>query len=701
MAYFNTNEIMLRQKFLYFLKLQYPNGVMEDGTSVSEVAKNPNNYKDMFNIFTGMQSVNSSFSGTDIFTNSTQSTSTNYTSAFKDGFNITDINEEELEALLSDEKAIKLLGLDKNGKISEKLKKLLKKLDGDSSSFGKDDFNKLKSMITNASEHVSDEDFSRMLEKAVAEIDSILNNLSPPLADSASDTGGSSDILSDLNSSTGSSSDIPPPSDSTGATSPTPGRNTNTTNNTDAGKNISGMTLDELKNELSTANTSVAENTSALNSVINESSPELTEMKNAAEEAYNAYQELLKETDEKLAEELDKAKSDVEEKEKAIQETETQINDKQNELDSINADISTAESNLSALESSLSALESAASSDDEEKKAAAQSKIQAVKAQIEETKAEIEKLKAQKEAIENEISELENQKSQQETELEEANAVLTEVQTRVATLTTSNPELKAAQEQYEAANKAVNEFKTEQKAACTEQLQKSKEHVREVQAEINKRESSKLIRENTLSGLTLSHNENGTDYDVVGINGFDSLEEFQKYVKNAGLTNLGKFGTKQCLNYSNIYGQLILGVANEELEAAFRAETEDETFGDIDRAGELGKQRAYNIRNFRPVYSKNLDEELNTVATELQAGRPVVFGNQSGSHYMIIVGMKQGATPPYSEGDFLMMDSYNGSISQLGTKRNIGKSNSLFVYQEGFRYTSTDQRIRYEELRDV
>ena len=687
-----VNETILRQQFLYFLKTQYPNGTTEDGTTVSEIAKNPDEYQDIFNLFAGSQLNNYQLSGNNIFTNLTDSdftaedyaSSIDYISLFKEGFKINGVSDNDIKALLADKKAVKLLGLDKNGKINDKLRKLLQGLDGDASSFTKDDFNKLKNIIAGSEDTITDEEFSGMIENATNEIESMLENILSPQSNS------------DFNFEIGDNTSTTPSAASNNANT-----NSNTNTGNDIEKNISGMTIDELKNELISSNASVEENTSELNSVINESSPELTEMKAAAEEAYNAYQESLKENDEKLAEELDQAKNNVEEKEKAIQETDEQINNKENELDNVNADISSAESNLSALESSLSSLQSEAASDDEEKKTAAQSKIESVKAQIENTKAKIEELKTQKDTIENEISDLENQKSAQETELSEANAVLSEVQTKATMLSDSNPELKSMQEQYEAANKAFNEFKTEQKAILTEQLQKSKEHLREVQTEINKRESSKITREYAPNGLTLSYNENGTEYDVVGINGFDSLEEFQRYVKNAGLTNLGKYGTKQCLNYSNIYGQLILGVANEELEAAFRAETEDETYGDVDRAGELGQKREYNTRNFRPIYSANLEEELNTVATELSEGRPVVFGNQNGSHYMIIVGMKQGATPPYSEGDFLMMDSYNGSISQLGTKRNIGKSNSLFVYEEGFRYVNGNQRIRYDELRNV
>ena len=278
---------------------------------------------------------------------------------------------------------------------------------------------------------------------------------------------------------------------------------------------------------------------------------------------------------------------------------------------------------------------------------------------------------------------LETEKAALEGELEQMKSKMQEYEKEVDKLAEANTELKALKDEYD----------------------KSSEYLKTVEATLTKRKSEKEKRENG-DKLPLTYTLDGKEYHCVGIAGidtdgdgkddveFDSFEKFQRYMAQGGVANIGKYGSMQCFNYSQEYGEVIMGVADPRFTKALVDEAEGRT-GDTDTAGQYATQAEYNKRNFAQVKSANRDEEYEVIKNELENGRPCVVSvpHKNGSHYVLAVGMSD-------DGDILIMDSYNCSMERLGysrssdTKsehRNMATGNGVWIYMEGYSFSYSDK----------
>ena len=200
--------------------------------------------------------------------------------------------------------------------------------------------------------------------------------------------------------------------------------------------------------------------------------------------------------------------------------------------------------------------------------------------------------------------------------------------------------------------------------------------------------------------LPMTYTLDGETYHLVGFESYDldgdgqidfkpeSWEDVVTYFKNGGVRNLGKFGNRQCHNYSDILGQFILGVAHPEFVQELLNETNDPNYGDKDRAGYMGTSSDWNPRNFAMCAAKDRDEEHAIIENELQNGRPCVVRVDSGSHYVLAVGMSE-------DGDILIWDSYDGVLEKLARSSNddsntngrkLDPNRGVNVYCEGYEY---------------
>ena len=284
---------------------------------------------------------------------------------------------------------------------------------------------------------------------------------------------------------------------------------------------------------------------------------------------------------------------------------------------------------------------------------------------------------------EKEKAKLETEKAALEGELEQMNSKMQEYEKEVDKLAEANTELKALKDEYD----------------------KSSEYLKTVEATLTKRKADKEKRENG-DKLPLTYTLDGKEYHCVGIAGidtdgdgkddveFDSFEKFQRYMAQGGIANIGKYGSMQCFNYSQEYGEVIMGVADSRFTKALVDEAEGRT-GDTDTAGQYATQAEYNKRNFAQVKSANRDEEYEVIKNELENGRPCVVSvpHKNGSHYVLAVGMSD-------DGDILIMDSYNCSMERLGysrssdTKsehRNMATGNGVWIYMEGYSFSYSDK----------
>lgn len=284
---------------------------------------------------------------------------------------------------------------------------------------------------------------------------------------------------------------------------------------------------------------------------------------------------------------------------------------------------------------------------------------------------------------EKEKAKLETEKAALEGELEQMNSKMQEYEKEVDKLAETNTELKALKDEYD----------------------KSSEYLKTVEATLTKRKADKEKRENG-DKLPLTYTLDGKEYHCVGIAGidtdgdgkddveFDSFEKFQRYMAQGGVANIGKYGSMQCFNYSQEYGEVIMGVADPRFTKALVDEAEGRT-GDTDTAGQYATQAEYNKRNFAQVKSANRDEEYEVISNELDNGRPCVVSvpYPGGSHYVLAIGKSE-------DGDILIMDSYNCSIERLGysrssdTKkehRNMATGNGVWIYMDGYSFSYSDK----------
>lgn len=206
--------------------------------------------------------------------------------------------------------------------------------------------------------------------------------------------------------------------------------------------------------------------------------------------------------------------------------------------------------------------------------------------------------------------------------------------------------------------------------------------------------------------MPMTYTLDGEEYHCIGFEGYDldgdgeidfkpdSWEEVQRYFANGGVANIGKFGSMQCHNYSDVLGQFVLGDANMEFVQALYNETNDNTYGDVDTAGKLATQREWNPRRFAQCKASDRDAERAIIENELQNGRPALVSvpTSQGQHWAVAVGISD-------DGDILIWDSYNGSIKKLGRSsnndtndlhRNLATSNGVMVYCQNYSYSYSE-----------
>ncbi|MBQ7287241.1 MAG: hypothetical protein IJW73_05710, partial [Candidatus Gastranaerophilales bacterium] len=291
-------------------------------------------------------------------------------------------------------------------------------------------------------------------------------------------------------------------------------------------------------------------------------------------------------------------------------------------------------------------------------------------------------------------------------QLAELEPQLAELETKVSQIAQSQnpdgtpayPELAQSFENYNNLKTELETYKADAKIKAQEAFDKNLKYQNEVQTKLNAKQQSATEKEYSVSGLKLDYNLSGVDFNVVGIAGFNSLDEFMNQVQIAGLTNTGKYGTMQCQNYSCAMIDLILGRANPELAAAFMA-------GDangVDLAGYLAKSKTYNNREYHAARSDEGLSYFQILASELEQGRPCMVAiprPTTGTHYGICVGIRDGADYNNLQAtDFLIVDSYDGKPEIGGVTNSFSENKDVWVLTEGYRYENSGPK--YVKYRD-
>ena len=493
-----------------------------------------------------------------------------------------------------------------------------------------------------------------------------------------------------------------PTSSSTGnnSSSPStynPNNYQNNTENTQQEKTLDNMSKEELKSELSKANSELSSNNDKLNSLLDGSDSTLKTMQDDTNKLFTEYQDKLKLVDVELANKSKDIEGKISDKESQINNKDIDISNKKNDVSKAENELSSATSERECLEQSLSNL-----------KATDTSKMEASKKQeIEKKINELENVKipaakdkeaAKKEKLQNEkdaLSSLETEK----TSLEEQLTALKEDKRKLDNdIATKYPEVKESQTKYNESKTKYDEYKASEVSKAQEAVKTSQDRVKEVQSALDKAENKETENNYKVSGLQSTYNLNGTNFNVVGMEGFNTLEEFQNFILEKGMTNKGKGGNDwpmQCHNFSNEYGDIMLGTSKIDLNSA-------------DAAAQAAKGKD---RQFKNVYCDTYDAAYSVIAAELDAGRPVVARirtpGKNMNHYGLICGIREGADRNnLKQSDFLYIDSYGGTISYLGkTRELIGCQGSVHVWQgKDYNFEYKDQSTyskRYKSAEEV
>ena len=344
---------------------------------------------------------------------------------------------------------------------------------------------------------------------------------------------------------------------------------------------------------------------------------------------------------------------EIKAQEEIINTTKININDKKNEIISEEDNLNSAKSNLSALKNALSSYENASNNNDND----FSSKKTTLENKIREEEENIKK-------IEDNINKLENEKEKLESNLAEQEAILENFKTEsiiidekiIDACQNSVPEIKIAlqkaQQDCNLADIYVDKIKLEEENNAKAFLETTKESLNVVNEAYNKKNSSSIIDEygNNISEMKDIVSYFGEEYlSVLSQEEINSL--IQKAKKN-NMANIYPGMGSQCLGICYEYEKWVTGLSG---------------------------------RN-NPYEAENVDTTIQKMVEVLNSGSPVIakVNTKAGTrHFVLVIGIKKGASAPYQQSDFLCVDSYDGQVDGMGSSGNIDGNYRTLYSQNG------------------
>ena len=428
---------------------------------------------------------------------------------------------------------------------------------------------------------------------------------------------------------------------------------------TEETKDLENMTLEELKNEQNLKQSKMNDAQKKLNEVYSgENSAIKTDIQNE-ENAQIVYENLLENLlqqgviSNELKEDRKINLEEIKAQEEIINTTKINIKNKKNEIISEEDNLNSAKSNLSALKNALSSYENASNNNDND----FSSKKTTLENKIREEEENIKK-------IEDNINKLENEKEKLESNLAEQEAILENFKTEsiiidekiIYACQNSVPEIKIAlqkaQQDCNLADIYVDKIKLEEENNAKAFLETTKESLNVVNEAYNKKNSSSIIDEygNNISEMKDIVSYFGEEYlSVLSQEEINSL--IQKAKKN-NMANIYPGMGSQCLGICYEYEKWVTGLSG---------------------------------RN-NPYESENVDTTIQKMVEVLNSGSPVIakVNTKAGTrHFVLVIGIKKGASAPYQQSDFLCVDSYDGQVDGMGSSGNIDGNYRTLYSQNG------------------
>ena len=689
----NINIFMYQSEFEEYLKTNSDLDISlfsSDGSDLSSINLENSNYTqkeitdeeneiivDLLKDYTDQEEILNSSDAENALTPNVKNSSLNFSDNYNDVF---DANELSILNTLFD--------LNKDGSISDdentNALDMINLLDGNADSLTKKDFEIIKNYI------------SKLLKSGMDNKE-IINNIMS--LDSNSESLSIDDFQKIVSNNT-----------SENLTETIPLTNQSNSQNEIQNNSSSNSTSDNISssNRNNTPSGSAQTEKNVNNMSIKELEAELENAKSAVSTAENDYKNELKLVNEELSKKMTETTENISLKESELESANTQLSDLNSKINADTSALNDANARIGDIDSSISELESLLTNEDVDKES-----IQSQISNLEEEKRKIEEetipgLEESIETNQNAVQKLESETIPAiQSELAKLNEDYAKYEQEVKNISESNNGLKIKLETYESAleyknnvEKTLQSKKISQEKALNSDMPKNSEAPQDYSS----------LDEYTFKNLPLSYSLNGQEYHCVGIAGYDlnsdgkvdfkpdSWEELQRYFANGGVANIGKYGTKQCHNYSDMLGQFVLGDVNQEFVQALYDETNNPEYGNKDTAGKMGTDKNWNPRRFAACKSNNRDEERAIIENELQNGRPCLIRVDGYSHYVAAVGIADN-------GDILIWDSYDGDMERLGRTanndnneehRNLVNKDGVMVYCEGYSYQyATAKTIDY------
>ena len=334
-----------------------------------------------------------------------------------------------------------------------------------------------------------------------------------------------------------------------------------TVDSDDKAKSYETMTADELKGQLTEAQSGLTKNQDALNSVIDGSDETLKGLKGDVDTAEQAYRTMLETVAPELAQQYEAAQDALTAHNQAIADKKVEINKTQANVDSLTSEISGLDSQLAAFDSAIAELKSAqgdenAPDDLAAKISEAETQRRAVQEERDAKQTQLDEANNQLNTLNGELSELEGQTAEKETAVSLA-------ETEISKL--NNTELNTLKDAVTTAQTTYNTKQAEMITAAEKAVADSQAEVDKIQSALETRKAEDIKKEHAILNLkdtekiykAMGLDKQGLNFDVfsMAMEGYVNLED-----KGNGM--LGVFDTTQSADKERYY---LLDMNNFEL----------------------------------------------------------------------------------------------------------------------------------------
>ena len=411
-------------------------------------------------------------------------------------------------------------------------------------------------------------------------------------------------------------------------------------------------TKEELQQELTTTEAQLSEKQNLLKGVTDGSGQEVAADKALMDSAYENYQTILNEVAPELATQLDTAKVALDEAQKAYDENQLNIVNYSVSLMTMESDKTGLESDIAACDSALASLNSTDTSQF--------------------TSEQLSDYNQRKTTLTNKRAEAERQKATLQAQIDSTNSLLNDANAADVNLAQAvtnaqseydNIDLQIQQLDNETLNAAKTEYDTAKQNFETKQLSLIETYttdiatatakVQELKAQITELEKQEIESQGKM-GINGNPVEfNGQTYDSVVP--AEKINELLSLISKTNATTRDGHND-MCLAFSVWYGQYLNGKASaSEFNQFLKA-------GNISYGNGRSSMDDYDNTDKNTVLSK--------VATEINSGRPAILqvgaSNNTSRHYVLVVGLREGASNPPKEDDLLIVDTYDGVLEGMG-----------------------------------